>query len=68
MSGLLRRWRGREMATGTNGGPYMYAGDNGWGDTDGPQLVQNNNHLQSRIWINKNLLEPADTLASLVKG
>ena len=49
---LIARWRGRDLPTGGIGGPYLYTGDNGFGDTPGPTYVENKQHLQSRMWVN----------------
>lgn len=51
---LLRQWRGRELPPSGSGGPYLLVGDNGWGDTDGPQYVENNLNIQSHAWVEYN--------------
>lgn len=49
--GTLVRWRGRGATRGSLGGPYLYEGDRGIGDTAHPSVVETLEHLQSRAWI-----------------
>lgn len=55
MSRLIHSWMGRGTQQkgmwGSIGANYMNAGDNGFGDTQGPSHVQTMQHIQSRAWI-----------------
>ena len=58
--GLLVRWRGTGMPTGNNTpSGCFFAGDNGTGDTPGPSIVESENNLQSRPFIQPNTIWPA---------
>ena len=46
------KWHGKNRSTGSVGGNYLWAGDNGVGDTDGPTFVHTAGNLQSRMWVN----------------
>lgn len=46
------KWHAKSRPTGSVGGNYLWAGDNGYGDSDGPTFVHTAGNLQSRMWVN----------------